>query len=169
MNKKAWYWIVVIIIVLVIIMATSSHKSSSGPSATASGVRQSMHDLIASGATKTCTFSIPAAATTSSMSGTVYMASQNMRGDFVITASSGKVTNGHMIITGGTDYLWSDAASRGVKLPWSLAASSTALSSKMGVDVNQPASYSCVDTAPAQSEFTLPTAVQFINVSAYIK
>jgi hypothetical protein len=103
------------------------------------------------------------------MSGTVYTASGNMRGDFTVTNQSGKVTNAHMIIASGTDYLWSDAMTKGIKLPWALAASSTSLSSRAGVDINQPTSYSCTDSVPAQSEFTVPSTIQFSDISAYIK
>jgi hypothetical protein len=103
------------------------------------------------------------------MTGTVYMAAGNMRGDFTVTNQSGKVTNAHMIIVNGVDYLWSDALARGIKLPWALAASSTSLASRAGVDVNQPTSYSCTDTAPDQSEFTLPANIQFTDISAYMK
>lgn len=92
-----------------------------------------------------------------------------MRGDFTVTNQSGKVTNAHMIITNGIDYLWSDAIAKGIKLPWSLAASSTSLSARAGVDINQPTSYSCTDAVPAQSEFTVPTTIQFSDISAYIK
>ena len=182
MNKKALYWIVgIVVVVIVVIVAMSSGKSATAPSGaatsqsgnsnqpTASALRQSMRDLISSGVTKTCQFSIPATATSSSMSGMVYTASGNMRGDFTVTNHSGKVTSAHMIITGGIDYLWSDAMQKGIKLPWALAASSTSLSARAGVDISQPTSYSCTNAVPDQSEFTLPATIQFTDISAYIK
>jgi hypothetical protein len=189
MNKKALYWIVgIVIVVIIVLVAMSSSKSTSSPASvssstsnssnstnssnqttTASAAKQSVHDLIASGVTKTCTFSIPATATSSSMSGTVYTASGNMRGDFTVTNQSGKVTSAHMIITNGIDYLWSDAMAKGIKLPWAKAASSSSLSARAGVDISQPTSYSCTNDVPNQSEFTLPTTIQFTDISAYIK
>ena len=183
MNKKALYWIVgiVIIVIIIIVVAVSSGGHSSNPSAqapsddqakatVAGNVRQSMHDLIASGATQTCTFSIPATSTSSSMSGTIYMASGSMKGDFLTTNTSGKATSSHMIIAAGEVYLWADALSRGAKLPWTLAASSTSLLNKQGgINIDQPASYSCTNAAPAQSEFTIPTDTQFIDISSYIR
>ena len=187
MNKKTLYWvigIVVIIIIVVVISMSSNNKGSVGasssstpsttsvsPNQTAAGaLRQSMHDLIASGATQACTFSIPANATSSSMSGTVYMASSNMRGDFVITSAANKVTNAHMIIASGTVYLWSDALGKGVKLPWSIAASSTALLNRAGgINFDQPATYLCNSWTPDQTEFTQPSTIQFTDISAYMK
>jgi hypothetical protein len=181
MSKKAWYWIagIVIIVVVVIVVATSSGGQPAGSSAqapsdqntVASGVRQSMHDLIASGATQTCTFSIPATtATSSSMSGTIYMASGSMKGDFVTTNSSGKTTDSHMIIASSTVYLWADAMARGVKVPWALASSSTALLNKSGgVDIDQPASYSCTNAVPDPSEFIVPADTHFSDISALIR
>jgi hypothetical protein len=187
MNKKALYWIVgIVIVVIIVLVAMSGAKSAKSPASvsssasnssntaanqvtTTSVARQSIHDLIASGETKTCTFSIPATATSSSMSGTVYTALGNMRGDFTVTNQSGKVTSAHMIITNGIDYLWSDAMAKGIKLPWAKAASSSSLSARAGVDLSQPTSYSCTDSAPSQSEFAVPTTIQFTDISAYIK
>jgi hypothetical protein len=185
MNKKTLYWVIgiVIIVIIVIAVSMSAGKSASSPTSstqtsssnssnqviTASAAKQSVRELISSGATETCTFSIPATATSSSMSGTVYVTSGNMRGDFTVTNQSGKVTSAHMIIENGTDYLWSDAMAKGIKLPWALAASSTSLSSRAGVDINQPTSYSCSNSVPSQSEFTLPTTIQFTDISAYMR
>ncbi|MDR3558264.1 MAG: hypothetical protein P4L61_01905 [Candidatus Pacebacteria bacterium] len=195
MNKKALYWVVGIVIVVIVVIAlmvsggkqagapsstissqtssSSAQSSSSTPSGTnqsgASAMRHTMHDLIASGATETCTFSIPATATSSSMSGSVYMSSENMRGDFTTTSQAGKVSNSHMIISNGTVYLWSDALGKGIKLPWSIAASSTSMSARAGINVNQPADYSCQNIAPAASEYTLPANISFTDISAYMR
>ena len=171
MNKKTWYWIVgVVIIVVVIIVAMSVGKPAKVETHTTAAVAQkSLHDLIGSGTTQTCTFSIAGTATSSSMTGTIYTASGSMYGDLVKTDATGKVTTAHMIIAGGIGYLWSDALSKGVKMPWS-EANSTALMNKYGsVDMNQGATYSCTSWAPDQSKFALPTNTQFIDVSKLIK
>jgi hypothetical protein len=191
MNKKAWYWIGgVVIVVIIIIICVSAGKSSpasapassettgsvtgsvSAPSqASASAVRQTMHDLITSGATQTCKFSIAATATSSGLSGTIYIASGNMQGDFIKTDTAGKVTNAHMIITSGIDYLWSDASlTKGYKLSWSVAANSTILSDRAGgVNINQPTAYSCSNWTADQSKFTIPANIQFTDITAMIK
>jgi hypothetical protein len=189
MNKKAWYWIgAVVIVVIIIIICVSAGKSSPAPAsseatgsvtgsvsapnqASASAVRQTMHDLITSGATQTCKFSIAATATSSGLSGTIYMASGNMQGDFVKTDTAGKVTNAHMIITGGMDYLWSDASlTKGYKLSWSVAAASTILSDRAGgVNINQPTAYSCSNWTADQSKFVIPANIQFTDITAMIK
>lgn len=179
MNKNILYWIIGIIIVILVIMLVSS-LGQKGPASTdgsvqpaqpaASAVRQSIHDLIASGATKTCTFSIAPTASTSGMSGTIYLASGDMRGDFVTTDTAGKATNAHMIIASGTDYLWTDTNAKGVKVAWSVAASSTILSDRPGsVNVNEPADYSCTSATPDQSQFTLPTTISFTDVTSMVK
>jgi hypothetical protein len=189
MNKKAWYWIgAVVIVVIIIIICVSAGKSSPAPAssettgsvtgsvstsnqASASAVRQTMHDLITSGAPQTCKFSIAATATSSGLSGTIYIASGNMQGDFIKTDTAGKVTNAHMIITGGMDYLWSDASlTKGYKLSWSVAAASTILSDRAGgVNINQPTAYSCSNWTADQSKFTLPANIQFTDITAMIK
>jgi hypothetical protein len=194
MNKKTLYWIVGVVIVVIIIVilmlsgksapapasgspSVTSSSSSSGSSqssqsgqVTAIAARQTMHDLISSGATKICTFSIAATASTSSLSGTVYMDSGSMRGDFSKTDTSDKTTSSHMIISSGTVYLWSDALSKGIKLPWSVAASSSAMLGKAGgIDVNQPTTYSCTRQTPNQSEFALPTSITFTDIAAWMK
>jgi hypothetical protein len=194
MNNKATYWIVGIIVIVVIVILVASSGKSTTPASTsgsestastsssasdqsvqvnqtnASAARQTMHDLIASGATETCTFSIPATASTSSLSGTVYIASGDMRGDFVRTDTSNKVVKAHMIISKGMTYLWSDALSKGIKMLWSVAASSSAMLGKVGgLDVNQPTAYSCTSQTPAQSLFTLPANTAFTDVTAYMK
>jgi len=189
MNKKAWYWIGgVVIVVIIIIICVSAGKSAPTPAsseatgsvtgsvstsnqASASAVRQTMHDLITSGATQTCKFSIAATATSSGLSGTIYIASGNMQGDFIKTDTAGKVTNAHMIITGGMDYLWSDASlTKGYKLSWSVAAASTILSDRAGgVNINQPTAYSCSNWTADQSKFTIPASIQFTDITAMIK
>ena len=173
MNKKIWYWIAgVIIVVIIIVVAMSAGKStpSNVTHTTAAAAQQSLHELISSGITQTCTFSIAAAtATSSSMTGTIYTTSGGMYGDFARTDSTGKITTAHMIIVNGEDYLWSDALSKGIKMPWS-AANSTALANKYGnIDMEQPATYSCTSWTPDQSKFTLPTDIQFIDVSGFMR
>ena len=173
MNKKA-YWVVgVVIIAIVVVVWLSFGKSVPADKqqpVKAAAVRSTIHDLINSDATQMCTFSVAATATSSSMSGTVYMASKNMQGDFVVKDAAEKITNAHMIISNNTVYLWSDtSSSKGVKVSWSLASSSNALSAKGGVDVNQPTEYSCSSWTPDLSKFTIPTNIQFIDVSGLIR
>jgi hypothetical protein len=173
MNKKIWYWIMgVVVVVVVIVVAISSGKSATKSDeihTTAAVAQKSLHELIGSGVTQVCTFSIAGTATSSSMTGTIYTSSGSMYGDFAKKDATGKMTTAHMIISSDEDYLWSDALSKGVKMPWS-AANSTALASKYGsIDMNQPTTYSCTDWTPDQSKFTLPTNIQFIDVSRLIR
>ena len=171
MNNKAWYGIgaVAVVLIVIIILASSGRQRPSSPDGSSSDqaapvetarvAKLTLRSFIVSGATKTCTFSIPGSATSSSMTGTIYMSSQNMRGDFVTTDVAGKATSAHMVIANGIDYLWNDTQPRGIKLPWSLAASSTSsLASRAGVDIDQPAAYSCADWTADQSKFALPAA-----------
>ncbi len=173
MNKKIWYWvggvIVIIAVVVVVILAGKSSPAAEPVHVTAAVAQQSLHDLIGSGATQTCTFSIAATATSSSLSGTVYTDSGNMRGEFVKTTSAGKITSAHMIIASSIAYLWSDALSRGAKMQWS-PAGATAFVKKYGdIDMDQPTTYSCADWTADQTKFTLPTDTQFIDVSRLMR
>ena len=198
MNNKAIYWTVgaVIVVILIVVLATSGKQASTPATTgtqganssianassstsdqsgqtnqtTASAARQTIHDLIASGATETCTFSIPATGAFSSLSGTVYMSSGSTRGDFVKTDTTNKTVNSHMIIANGITYLWTDALSKGVKLSWAIAASSSAMLGKAGgIDVNQPTDYSCTSQTPDQSLFTLPANITFTDITAFVK
>jgi hypothetical protein len=171
MNKKIWYWVAgaaVVVIIILVAVSTGASPAKNVTHTTAAVARQTLHDLISSGATQTCTFSIAATATSSGLSGTIYMASGSMSGDFVKTSTAGKATSAHMIVANGEDYLWSDALSRGIKMPWS-AANSAELASKYGsIDIGQPTAYTCASWTPDQSKFTLPAAIQFIDVSKLV-
>ena len=165
-----------VIIVLVVVFAGKSGSGSSvGPmggsnQVSAGMARQTLHALISSGATETCTFSIIATATSTGTTGTIYLSSGNMRGDFVTTNPSGKVENAHMILTGGTDYIWTDQMAQGFKVLWSAVASSTAMSNRPGaVNVNQQTDYTCSPWVPDQSEFTVPTNIQFTDITAMMQ
>jgi len=168
MSKKILYWIVGVVVVAAVVFVAASAGMSPTKNVThttAAVARQTLHDLISSSATQTCTFSIAATATSSGLSGTIYMASGSMSGDFVKTSTAGKATSAHMIVANGEDYLWSDALSRGIKMPWS-AANSAELANKYGsIDTEQPTAYTCASWTPDQSKFTLPTGIQFIDVS----
>ena len=181
MNKKILYWsvgsIVVVIIIIVVLssgkstssLSTSSTSRESGQT-TAVTARQTMHDLISSGATEICSFSIAATATTSSLSGTIYMEQGRMRGDLVRTDTAGKITTSHITISSSTVFLWSDATSKGYKLLWSIAASSSAMLGKAGgIDVNQVTDYSCANKTPTPTEFVLPTNIIFTDITSLIK
>ena len=181
MNKKT-SWIVGIIIVVVIILiwifagksspvTETSNSSASAPApVTATAVRNTLQSLISSGATQTCTFSVATTATSSSLTGKIYMASKDMQGDYVTKNAAGKVTNAHMIITNGTLYLWSDTSnSKGIKVQWSSAASSTALADRAGVDVNQPTEYNCSNWTPDSAKFVIPTSIQFYDISKLVR
>jgi len=181
MNKTL-YWIGgVIIIVVIIIAVMSTGKSSSGPTTASStealtsssvpvpsGVvsakvaRQSWHDIVSSGVSETCSFQVAASASSTSLSGTIFTALGNMKGDFIATAPGGKVTNAHIIVASSTGYIWTDSSPRGLKMPYAVMASSTALSNKQGgIDVNQPTDYSCTPWSADQSLFVVPKNIQF--------
>jgi heme/copper-type cytochrome/quinol oxidase subunit 2 len=166
MNKKIFYWIIGLIVIVILVVWMFVGRSTKAPNEVEANVaRQTIHDLITSGVTQTCTFSIAATATSSSLTGTVYMDSGKMRGDFVKTDLASKVTNAHMIVTDGMSYLWSDSLSNGVKAQETLVFNSTTLSERVGIDMNQPTIYSCTSQTPDQSQFTLPTNIKFTDVS----
>src|ERR1035437_9338850 len=59
----------------------------------------SLKDLLSKGIAQSCTFSSDAS------SGTVYVSSGKVRGDFGTTVD-GNVTKSHMIVDGNTSYIW---------------------------------------------------------------
>ena len=171
MNKKIWSVIAAIVVVVVIVWIFAGSNKSPQKQATGLVAQQTLHDLITSGVNQTCTFSVSATASSSSLSGTIYLASGNMQGDFVKTDPENKITNAHVIVAKDVGYIWSDQSSnKGYKMSWSLMSSSTALQNKSeSIDMNQPTTYTCTNWTPDQSKFMIPTTVQFTDISALMK
>jgi len=103
------------------------------------------------------------------MSGTTYVAGNQMRGDFTMTASNGTKTESHMIRNANDIYVWT--GTQGAKMNISELQSQVKATSTMKgqVDFNQDVDYECEDWDKDESKFTVPTNVTFVDVAAMMK
>jgi hypothetical protein len=113
-----------------------------------------------------CTFTSVVENSTSS--GTVYIASNgDMSGDFTSqTKTAGTVTS-HMIMKGGTSYVWSGA--QGAKMNVSASEATTASNTNQSVDLDAQVDYDCKNWTRDDSKFTVPTNVNFVDIEAMMK
>lgn len=111
----------------------------------------------------TCTITYP----DGSGSGTVYVAGEKMRGDFVMTAG-GKETDGHMISDGEYMYSWSSAASQGTKIKINATAAQGDSQKSNDVDLDREVEMDCDNWSVDESKFELPTGIDFMEISAGI-
>src|SRR5579863_2306710 len=123
--KKNKTTVIVIAVIVLLILAAGAYKlmhhmqaaSQSGESANTqsqsqpSAQKKSLFDLFSMAGSQKCTFSD----STSNSSGTVYVSSGKMRGDFQAT-NEGKTTQSHMINDGTYIYYWTDGQQNGYKM-----------------------------------------------------
>jgi hypothetical protein len=127
--------------------------------------KMSMKSLIASNTPQRCTFTDASSGANSS--GTVYVASGQMRGDFTSTAS-GKTTQSHMVVMNETSYIWSDEMANGVKMSFAdIQKPST--QQNQSVDVNKEVDYSCGPWNRDTSMFSLPAGVTFTDIGMMLR
>lgn len=170
MQNSMWVWIVGIVIVVGIGAYMFTQGGITMPAGAPADTTQqaggtqsnSLSGLLALGASQKCTFSSETG--TSASSGTVYVAGGSMRGDFTST-SNGQTVVSHMIVKGGTSYMWSSEMPQGIKM--SFGSSSGGSGSQSGVDVNAQANYSCASWAPEQAQFELPAGITFMSMSDF--
>ena len=132
---------------------------------TDANAKGSLRSLLALGKNTMCTFT--SVVKNSSSSGTVYIASNgDMSGDFTSQTSSGTVTS-HMIMKGGTSYVWSGA--QGAKMNVSATEATTASNANQSVDLDAQVDYDCKNWTRDDSKFVVPTNVNFIDIEAMMK
>ncbi|MDQ5954780.1 MAG: hypothetical protein QG583_708 [Patescibacteria group bacterium] len=125
----------------------------------------SLRSLLALGKNTMCTFT--SVVENSSSSGTVYIAADgSMSGDFTSQTSAGTITS-HMIMKGGTSYVWSGA--QGAKMNVSATQNATASNTNQSVDLDAQVDYDCKNWTRDDSKFTVPTNVNFIDIEAMMK
>lgn len=125
----------------------------------------SLRSLLALGKNTMCTFT--SVVENSNSSGTVYIASDgSMSGDFTSQTLAGNV-NSHMIMKGGTSYVWS--GSQGAKMNVSATAATTATNTNQSVDLDAQVDYDCKNWDRDDSKFVVPANVNFIDLEAMMK
>ncbi len=139
---------------------TATSTATTTPSA--SGNAYSFKDLMGFSGSQKCVINSPVGSTVGS--GTVYVSSGKVRGDFVVDASGQSVT-AHMISDGTNTYTWMDGFTTGYKMPM-MTGSTNSAAPTQGVDVNQKLNYNCGSWTVNNTVFTPPTSVTFMSPEA---
>lgn len=167
--------VVVIIVALVIVIgggvylskhnakvATDTNTSlQTGADVSTSGKNGTIRDLLALGGNATCTFN--QTSDSGKMSGTVYISGNMMRGDFIMTSQSNTSMDSHMIRNGDVMYAWT--GNQGAKMNFAGMAT-TSTQTDQQVNLDQKVDYDCGAWSPDSSKFTVPTTVNFMDISA---
>jgi hypothetical protein len=189
MNKTAR--IIVIVVALIVLgggaayLFGASHKASTQSEQSTTGQNQSqqmppqkksLFDFFSMSGSQKCTFSDK----TTSGSGTVYVSSGKMRGDFQST-DNGKTNASHMINDGTFVYVWSDGQKQGYKMSLeSVKKEASQVSMAPGnnssdktpsqaVNMKQQSDYSCGSWSADASVFAMPSGVTFTDFSAMMQ
>ena len=117
----------------------------------------------------TCTFS--GAEGSNSVKGIVYVSGSNMRADTTMTGTTTS-REAHIIRNGDAMMMWS--GTQGIKMSVSdidaaSAKANSSASAQGSVDLNQKVNYNCVPWTPDQAQFSAPTAIKFLDMSALLK
>lgn len=124
----------------------------------------SLKELIASGVSQKCTFSDDSSG--AQTSGTVYVGSGKVRGDFSAT-SQGKVMGMHMIADGSEMHTWIDGMTSGFSM--SMDATQSGTNTQQSFDSDKKIDYRCESWAVDASKFVLPSDITFQDVAAMMQ
>lgn len=139
--------------------APATPESTQGGTQTQEG---GIKQLMAQGNVR-CTVTSDANSTTSG--GVVYVANGHVRGDFTSTMPEVGMVESHMLVRDGYVYTWSNMATQGIKMAVN---SDTSVSS----DPEQPNpydanyNYTCESWTPDESQFAIPSTIQFMELNA---
>jgi len=136
--------------------ANQAVKTTENQQTTAS---TSLKDLIAKNLAETCTYSNDAG------SGTVYVNSGKVRGDFEVNVS-GQIQKSHMIIDGNTSYVWMEGENTGYKMtfdPNQVQPTTAEVTSapQESFSADRVMNYDCKPWVVDSSLFTLPSDIKF--------
>ena len=168
MNNKTVIAVVVVVIVLVagFFMFKGKSAPTNAPADNSSVAtnpeapkQNSLKGLLTLGTSQQCTFND----TVSNNSGTVYVSSGQMRGDFSAQVN-GKTEASHMISDGQTSYVWMDGTSTGFKMKFD--ASTQGNTQSQGVDANKNMDFNCSSWIADASLFIVPAPVKFTDTTA---
>jgi hypothetical protein len=188
--KKTTIIIVVVLLLLLaggaFFLANKSHKTSTQSEQTVTAQNQtqqmstqkkSLFDFFSMAGSQKCTFSDK----TNGGSGTVYVSSGKMRGDFQST-DNGKTSASHMINDSKYVYYWTDGQKTGYKMSLdfvkqqasqvSMAPGNNASEQQtpsQAVNMKQQSDYSCGPWSEDTSMFSVPTNIAFTDYSAMMK
>lgn len=167
MKKPILYIIVGVVVVVIIALlamrggSDTSSETTTSTGGSSDGSSMSLKELFAAGGSQECEFNSDEGGVRSS--GLVFVSGNRMRGDFT-SEIGGKAETSHMIVDGGTSYVWTDGSSQGVKMSF---ANVSAQSSQQGsVDADKKVDYSCTSWSADASKFSVPSTVTFADLGA---
>lgn len=165
-NKKLLF----VAAAALLLAAGCGKQASNNPPGAQTGNQQTMmkgegsfKDFLAGGKSQKCEASFKSGDTTSS--GTMYVASGKMRGDFSAQVQ-GKTMQSHMIVKDQTVYSWTEGLGLNAAFKTALNTSNTNSSQSRSVDVNQKVSYACQSWTEDDSQFALPIGMTFSDTAA---
>ena len=122
--------------------------------------KKSLRDLMSLGANQMCMFTD----TESNSSGTMYIGSGDMRGDF-ISQSQGSTFTSHLVAAGNDVYMWFEGETAGFKTSLTDLdnISGMGTNDEKTVDVNKQVNYSCSPWTVDRSKFSLPAGITFTD------
>lgn len=129
--------------------------------------RTSIRTLLGLGRDITCTFH--RADAQSDISGTVYIADGNMRGDFMMGAQATGDIESHMIHDGEYAYVWTSEVAQGTKMRIREGDTSMGAKSDNSVNIDDETDYECSGWSKDNSKFELPRGIEFMDVSAMLE
>ena len=132
-------------------------------------VGQTFAALLGLGQNLECTFAHDDNAGNRS-SGTVYIADGGTRlaGDFMFEQSGVSPMEGHMIRTGGYNYVWGSFYPQGIKSQITAENEAELFDSEDG-GIDEDTEFHCQEWTVNNSKFTVPTNIQFMDMSAQME
>ncbi|PIR79973.1 MAG: hypothetical protein COU25_02385, partial [Candidatus Levybacteria bacterium CG10_big_fil_rev_8_21_14_0_10_35_13] len=146
---------------------TQTSATNEAETTTENSAMSSLLDLVTSGKTTQCNFSVQSEAGTTE--GTVYISGEKMRGDIETTTENGKTTQMYMIRDGDMYYMWGGELPGGIKMTFDVDELKTNTQANQYVDLNSKTDYSCSDWAADASKFTPPPNVKFTDLSSMME
>lgn len=170
MNKKALIAAGLVIALVVLGAFVFSNKKQTvtqnemplADNQTKEGTNASLKELFTSGTSQSCTFN---SNTAGNGSGTVYMTTGHMRGDFNVSYND-MTTSTHMISDGTTSYIWIDGQPNGFKMAFDSQGQQSNTPNEKAIDMEQKIDYRCSNWTPDQTMFVPPSTVTFSDMTA---
>ncbi|HEX5798221.1 MAG TPA: hypothetical protein VFX79_02595 [Candidatus Saccharimonadales bacterium] len=147
-------------------------QQSAGSESSAQGEPNSIKGLLAQNKNVTCTFN-STDDSGNQTSGTVYIASERMRGDFTFKASGEAEQQSNVLRDSEYQYFWQEGADTGFKSKITEAEDVEGQDSEntqeQSVDQDAEYDFDCSDWSVDESMFDAPDGVEFIDYSAQIE
>lgn len=147
--------------------STTANESGSAGGGEES-IKSSLLDLVKSGRTVKCTFSMSDSNGTSS--GTTYVSGNKSRSTFNAKASDGTEVKSNTLVDGDWVYVWSDGIPQGTKMKISDIQTQDTTGDNAKVDAMKNAiDYKCLPWIADNSKFIPPSDINFVDFTETMK